>query len=59
MKMLKHTDKNDHQAAKKEASLLAPLDHPNIIRFKESFVDGDLFYMVTEVRIHSNNILHV
>ena len=31
-----------------EANLLRNLDHPNIVKFHDSFIDGDYFCLVTE-----------
>ena len=34
--------------AAQEANLLRSLDHPNIVKFYDSFVDGEFFCIVTE-----------
>jgi len=34
--------------ASNEASLLKHLDHPAIVKFYDSFVEADFFYIVTE-----------
>ena len=31
-----------------EANLLRNLDHPNIVKFHDMFIDGDYFCLVTE-----------
>lgn len=36
------------EASLREASLLKMLDHPNIISFKDSFIDNDFLYIVME-----------
>jgi len=60
IKRIPMTAKDDHAGALKEVQLLAQLDHPNIIAYKESFVDqegglcivtsfceeGDLFHRI-------------
>ncbi|XP_065827270.1 serine/threonine-protein kinase Nek11-like [Oscarella lobularis] len=35
-------------AAAREAKLLSKLDHPHIVKFHDSFLDGEYFYIVTE-----------
>ena len=34
--------------AAQEARLLQSLDHPNIVRFYDSFVENEFFYIATE-----------
>ena len=34
--------------ANQEASFLRHLDHPNIVRFYDSFIEAEFFYIVTE-----------
>ncbi|KAF5836952.1 kinase-like domain-containing protein [Dunaliella salina] len=60
IKRIPMTAKDDHAGALKEVQLLSQLDHPNIIAYKESFVDqegglcivtsfceeGDLFHRI-------------
>ena len=42
-----------------EASLLARLNHPNIVAFWESFVGGDNLYIVMEFANGKNEQFHV
>eukprot|EP00118_Oscarella_pearsei_P014030 m.117462 g.117462 ORF g.117462 m.117462 type:complete len:597 (+) comp37614_c0_seq2:26-1816(+) len=52
-KVLKEIPLGDVQAgetvtAAREAKLLSKLDHPHIVKFHDSFLDGEYFYIVTE-----------
>jgi len=39
---------NETVEAAKEARVLSKLSHPSIVRFHDSFIDGDVFCIVTE-----------
>jgi len=39
---------NETVDASNEASLLRHLDHPAIVKFYDSFVEADFFYIITE-----------
>jgi len=39
---------NETVDASTEASLLKHLDHPAIVKFYDSFVEADFFYIITE-----------
>jgi len=39
---------NETVGASNEANLLKHLDHPAIVKFYDSFIEADFFYIVTE-----------
>ena len=39
---------NETVAPDAEAKLLSKLDHPNVLRYFDSFVEEDYFYIITE-----------
>ena len=39
---------NETVDASNEANLLRHLDHPDIVKFYDSFVEADFFYIITE-----------
>jgi len=39
---------NETVDASNEANLLRHLDHPAIVKFYDSFIEADFFYIVTE-----------
>ena len=40
---------NTDNSLLKEISLLRDLDHPNVIKFYTSFIDGDHIYLILEL----------
>jgi serine/threonine protein kinase len=46
---LHRTSEKDHATAQNEAKILARLKHPNIVEYKNSFVEDNNFYIVTEL----------
>ena len=48
LKAIKMTDAQLKESAKQEVNLLAKIDHPNIVKYKESFRNGYILHLVME-----------
>ena len=46
---MNHIKSNDPEKFIREAKLLEKIDHPNIVRYKQYFLDSGIFYLVMDL----------